>query len=171
MRTLKLLLAITALTFATPALAQKGGSRIGQGKNLGLGLAIGSPSFLTAKYFLDSKLALDFGLDFARWGSGIGLHGDVLFHTNSLITDANIALPLYFGAGVNVATWSWGWNDRWGRRYYNGGADLGIRGVGGAALWLKKVPLEFFVEIGPELWVLHGPRLQFFGSVGVRYYF
>lgn len=171
MRTLKLLLAVAALTFATPALAQKRGGRIGAGKNLGLGVAVGSPSFLTAKYFLDSQLALDVGVDFVRWGYGFGIHGDVLYHIGPLLSDANLAIPIYLGGGAALTTWDrWGWYDRWGRRH-RGGVNVALRGVVGAAVWLKKVPLEFFVEVGPEFWIVYGPDIDPFGSIGVRYYF
>jgi hypothetical protein len=143
-----------------------------QGKKFGLGLGLGSPTSLTGKFFLDRHLALDFALDFARFHGGFGLHGDILWHTDSLVSNDSLQLPLYLGAGLQFGFWDSGIRYDWRFGYYGStSTNWGLRVPFGIALWLARVPLEFYAELGPEIWFGYYPFVNVFGTIGGRFYF
>jgi hypothetical protein len=159
-------LILASLLWAAPASASP------QGKKFGVGLALGSPSSVTGKYFVDHNLALDFGLDFLRYGGAFGFHGDFLWHSTPLVSNGDLELPLYIGGGAQLAFWNDGYyyHRHWGYWGDRDGFNMGLRMPLGMAVWLRKVPLEVHLELGPELWLL-GPSMGLFGALGVRNYF
>ena len=139
-------------------------------RNFGLGIAVGAPTSLTGKLFLSPTFAIDMALDLQYFGAGFGLHSDLLWHFNTLDRSGDFNLVPYLGVGLELGFWQNSrYDGRFGYRYYGDGLPIGVRVPFGLALWPARVPIELFVEIGPELWV--PGYINLFGSLGFRYYF
>src|SRR5262245_49852717 len=65
-RTLPLTLVMVA--FSSLAASAAGATDVGYSRKFGLGLMLGDPTGLTAKYWVAQKNALDFGIGFASYG-------------------------------------------------------------------------------------------------------
>lgn len=161
-----LVIACLALPFSAQAKPAAHAPRGGIGSDLrfGLGLGLGDPTSLTGKYFLDRSRALDFGLDFNPGGAG--LHGDLLFNLAELANTRDLSLQFYLGVGAQFAAGHPHWYYDWGHDRGN----LAVRVPVGLAMWLNRAPLEFYFELGPEVWLLE-PFGSVFSTVGFRVYF
>lgn len=145
-------------------------------KSFGLGLMLGAPAGLSAKYYLSSDTALDFGLGtYERWGDrygrygGLHAHMDFLWHPVDLVSTPAFELPLYFGLGGRL----------WDHNSYNNYASdthLGVRAPFGILFDFNRVPLDVFIELALVIDIVydhdrHGGFSDLNGAVGVRYYF
>src|SRR5262245_58546855 len=92
----KTILALVLL-WSTPALAQKGGG------DFGIGLQVGGPTGLNAKYYM-GNVALQFGVGIIEtgWDDGLHVFADLVFHPVILAQTRDFTLPLYVGGGVRV---------------------------------------------------------------------
>lgn len=131
-----------------------------QEKGFGLGVIIGEPTGLSAKYWLSETNALDFGLaySFVHDKSAVSLHSDYLFHLPHLFkTELN--LPFYYGFG--------------GRIHFNNNSKstIGARGVAGI-MWIpNSLPIDTFFEIAPVFNLFPETSLHLDLAIGCRYYF
>ncbi len=130
---------------------------------LGLGVMAGEPTGFSAKLWLGNRVALDAAVAYSYlWhGTGVHMHGDVLFHTRSLLPSILGFMPLYAGVGARV-------------RLANGVNNpmlAGIRIPFGAEYVLPLVRIGAFIELAPIIDLT--PTTGFYGNgaVGVRYYF
>ena len=129
---------------------------------LGLGVMVGEPTGFSAKLWLGNHVALDAALAYSYlWhGSGVNLHGDLLFHTGSLVPGIVGFLPLYAGVGARV-------------RLANGVDNpmlAGLRIPFGAEYVLPIIPIGVFLEVAPILDFASGISFNGNSSVGIRYY-
>jgi hypothetical protein len=137
-------------------------------QGLGLGLMGGNPSGLSLKVWTSDHVALDAGLGYTLWyGQALSIHGDVLWHTNSLVQSGDGYLPLYIGLGARVVM-----ADN-AHEYPN--TRIGVRVPFGLEYVFNSVPIGLFLEVVPTF-DLAGvpPDHGFFGpqaSAGFRYYF
>jgi hypothetical protein len=142
------------------------GVAVARPQGFGLGLMGGNPSGLSAKVWTGGNIALDAGLGYSVWsGQALHFHGDVLWHTNSLIQSGDGYLPLYIGVGARVGMAADDYPD----------TRIGIRVPFGLEYVFASVPVGLFLEVVPTF-DLAGvpPNKGFFGpqgSVGFRYYF
>lgn len=144
----------------------------------GLGVEVIDPTGVTAKYYIDRDLALQAGLGLYAWRFGPGGHFDLLYELPDVVNTArgDFDFPLFVGAGLSAGGIyrCTPWRRRYGTCYYDGFA--GVRVPFGAALQLKKTPLEFQLELAP---VFYGVPFFWWWSFGVgadlslsaRYYF
>ncbi|MFO7651548.1 MAG: hypothetical protein R6X13_09455 [bacterium] len=139
-----------------------------QPSGFGLGLMGGNPSGLSAKVWTSPRVAIDAGLGYSLWyGRALHFHGDVLWHTNSLMqSSADGYLPLYIGVGARVVMADD--NDYPDMR-------IGLRVPFGLEYVFNSVPIGLFVEVVPTFDVSGVPASRGFfgpsGSAGFRYYF
>jgi len=128
--------------------------------NFGIGLILGEPTGLSAKYNLDEKNSIAGGLGWAFLENEdrISLHIDYLYHTLDVI-QTPIILKLHYGFGMHFRF----------REHYH--STLGVRGVLGYNLILEEAPLEFFIELAPVFELLPSTDLSLDGGIGARYYF
>jgi len=134
----------------------------------GVGLIIGEPTGVSAKYYLGDDTALDFAAGGAVVGRGIQVHSDFLWHPWVLERQERFVLPVYIGPGVRIL-----------RRDAGGGEDdhlrIGIRGVIGFMFDFTTVPLDVFVEVAgvADYRTLDDDNfgLDLNAGAGVRYYF
>jgi hypothetical protein len=136
-------------------------------QGLGLGLMGGNPSGLSLKVWTGPHVALDAGLGYTLWyGRALSFHGDVLWHTNSLLqSSADGYLPLYIGLGARVVMAD--------NEHYPANR-IGVRVPFGLEYVFSSVPIGLFLEAVPTFDLAGAPKDKFFGqqgSVGFRYYF
>ena len=129
----------------------------------GLGLIIGNPTGVSGKYFLSREIAIDgaLGLAFID-GEHLRLHADVLWHFGVAQWPA-AGLDLYVGVGPVLASHH--------HRRDNDGLGLGARAPFGAALTFTGAPIDVFLEIAADLWLIDHVHLGLDAAIGVRYWF
>ncbi len=157
----KILLIIAFIGFSSAQAANKG---------LGLGVTIGSPSGLSAKYWLESKKAVDFGLgwdsdsNFYFWSDYL-IHFPGAFHRASI---SNTVVP-YVGLGGYLKVFS---NE--GKRKTDND-DKSMRLVVRIPLGIEWLPNDYpigvFGELSPGLKVYPNTSGEFGGAIGARFYF
>ncbi len=156
---------LIAAAFATPAQAQD----VGNGKNFGIGLELGSPSGLTGKYYLNPKNAIQatLGLGFTD-GNFMNIAVDYLFHFN-LLQKSDFRLDFYVGLGAYL--WYWFDNNEGSGNDDKDAWGLGLRIPIGLSLPFKKLPLEVFLEVAPGFSLLGRTGFGIAGALGLRWYF
>jgi hypothetical protein len=132
----------------------------------GVGLIIGEPTGLSAKYWLGSARAVDFALG-ASFFTNFRLHGTYLHHVN--VFD-NQRAPLYYGIGASIAGRS-GRVAEFGTDTRRDRIGLGVRGAIGVSYLVPTAPFDAFIEFGSVLIVFPPAALDIDLSIGVRYYF
>jgi len=162
-----LALLLPTVCWAPPVVAQSTG--------FGLGIMLGSPTGVSAKYWTSGDRALDFGVAWGVWGPGsyFHLHGDLLFHKMDLVTVPSGKLPLYFGPGLRMRSWGGGryWHRGQWYEYEGNHNTLGVRFPVGLAYLFDGAPVDVFLELVPTLELLPGTRFGFDGAIGARYWF
>ncbi len=132
----------------------------GQNKGFGLGVMVGEPTGISAKYWVSEDNALDLGLAYSFVGkhSSFSLHADYLYHTFDILPSAP-QFTAYFGFGGRL------------RVAHHADNSLGARGVIGIA-WLNDVvPVDIFFEIAPVFTLIPATTLNLDLAIGVRYFF
>ena len=131
---------------------------LAQSKPFGLGIVVGEPTGISAKYWMSKSTAVDGAVawSFNHEGS-FYLHADFLKHHFEIIDVSEGQMPLYYGFGGKVVL-----------------ADDGILGAHvplGIAYRFETAPLDIFLEIRPGLNLLPATRFDMSGGIGVRFYF
>jgi hypothetical protein len=132
---------------------------------LGLGLILGEPTGFSLKYWTRSQFAFDaaLGYSFWRYGQAFQVHGDLLWHSRSLIQSENGFLPLYIGIGarLKMADESHDYPDM----------RVGVRIPFGLEYVFVRVPVGLFLELVPIIDVMPGTDWGGNSAIGFRYYF
>ncbi len=134
-------------------------SSYSQTRGFGLGVVIGEPTGISAKYWLSNQNALDFalGYSFVR-KERIHFHMDYLFHHQNIFrAEENIAL--YYGPGFRI------------RSVEGDDARLGARFALGLVWLPRNAPVDVFVEIAPILDIIPATRFQINAGLGFRFFF
>jgi hypothetical protein len=138
---------------------------VAEPSGVGLGLIMGEPTGFSLKVWTSSHVALDAGLGYSWWryGQSLQVHGDVLFHTNSLTESEDGFLPLYFGVGVRIkmADESHDYPD----------LRAGLRIPFGLEYVFARVPVGLFFELVPIIDLTPGTYWGGNSAIGFRYYF
>ncbi|MDP2038345.1 MAG: hypothetical protein Q8L04_13255, partial [Ignavibacteria bacterium] len=74
-----------------------------QEKGFGIGVIIGEPTGLSAKYWLDKNKALDFSLaySFVQSVNALSIHCDYIYHDYDVIK-SDLRIPVYYGFGARL---------------------------------------------------------------------
>lgn len=146
-----LVLSIFVLTISSSIYSQE--------KGFGLGIIIGEPTGLSAKYWTSESNAFDFGLgySFSPKNSRLHLHADYLFHLR--LTNTSEKFSLYYGPGVRIKTRE------------DDDSVLGIRGALGITWIPRNTPLDFFFEVVPVFTLIPATSFDINAGLGARYYF
>jgi len=150
-RKIVLFLLVSLCTLPVQAIS----SRAGNGQDLGLGVALGQPMGLTAKYWTTSTTAVDAFMGY-HFNSNFDVHADYLWHSFSSFNVDSGRLPLYAGVGARVNL--------------GNNSDFGMRVPFGASYLFASDPLELFVEISPVFKLLTDLGVSVDGQVGIRLY-
>ena len=131
------------------------GARAQQAGKVGLGIIAGSPTGMTAKYWLDDTVAIDGGIGFS---DNAVFYGDLLFNSWDLFPQPKKGkLAGYVGLGPRLETAS--------------DPQFGILTVAGLSYWVQNHPIEFFAEAGPVFRLAPDQDVDADGGLGVRFYF
>jgi hypothetical protein len=146
----KTVIAIILLAaFVFPASAFIGADK--NGKDMGVGIYLGSPLGITAKYDLDQELSVVGGFGFE---SSFQFYGGVQYKFLEFAIE-KLDFNVYVGgnAFVGISPFSVGVNVPFGISYY-----------------LKDPSLEFFLEVGPSI-DFTPAGVSAIGGIGARYEF
>lgn len=130
----------------------------GQDRGTGLGVIIGEPTGISAKFWTTSRNAVDAAMAYSFRRRGyFHIHADYLWHFPDVIRSTE-RFPLYVGIGGRLAV----------------GRDRGIFGVripGGIAYWVRSAPVEIFFEVAPIVDL--APETDVSGNIGIgaRFFF
>ena len=122
---------------------------VAQDRKFGLGIILGEPTGLTAKYWTSPTTAWDFAFGTSVGGDRIGsyngyydggtrlhFHVDYLWHSFDAIKSTE-RFPIYYGIGGRINTGA-GYN-----------SSAAVRGVIGIAWMPRQTPIDIFLEIVP----------------------
>ncbi|MEX0770100.1 MAG: hypothetical protein WD035_05155 [Balneolaceae bacterium] len=124
--------------------------------NSEIGIIIGEPTGLSAKFWSNDQSAFDVGLAWSFRGSGsIHLHADYLRH-QVLVPETNDLL-FYYGLG--------------GRMLFRDDPKVGIRIPVGLQYLIPQSRLSVFFELVPMLNLIPATEFDANGGLGVRYFF
>lgn len=141
---------------AAPAAAA--GAQVGQG-TWELGVILGEPTGLSAKYWMSTANALDFGAAWSFEGDGnLHLHCDYLYHNYEIFKVDEGSLPLYFGIGGRI-------------RFENDDSRVGLRLVLGLEYLAEAYPMGIFFEMAPIVDFAPETEASINGGLGIRYVF
>ncbi len=138
----------------------------GIGKNVnaqdtgwGLGVMMGIPTGISAKYWIDEESALDFGFaySFVSPSSGLSMHCDYVRHLFNVIK-SDYEIPLYYGFGGRL-------------KIIDSKGFIGARGVAGILILGKSIPIDAFFEVAPVFNLFPETSLHIDLAIGARYYF
>lgn len=141
---------------------------------LGAGFVLGNPSALSAKYWMDSKRALDAALAFSV-SDYVLVHANYLMHFPGFFKTQNPyvnRMVPYIGGGLVfvIAQKDRSTGDGFvGKK--SGAFGLGIRMPLGIEWLIKEVPLGVYLEAAPGLALTPSTSGFIQGGLGVRYYF
>ena len=134
------------------------GSVNAQPSGFGMGVILGEPTGISAKYWMTPWTAFDGALG---WTFGktnwVQLHGDYLIHNYDIINVGKGKLPVYYGLGARLV--------------FSSVNRVGIRGVVGLDYLFANDPLDIFLEIVPILDLAPDIEFDFNAGIGIRYYF
>lgn len=130
-------------------------SQVGAADDLGVGVAMGQPFGVTAKYWQSQTTAVDAFAGY-HFNSNFDVHADYLWHSYSSFNVSNGRLPFYAGVGTRVML--------------GDSSQLGVRFPFGASYLFASNPLETFIELAPVVKLTGGLGADLDGVVGVRLY-
>jgi hypothetical protein len=124
---------------------------------LGAGVVLGVPFGVTAKYWIDTRYAVQSHLGVSD--GNFTMDADLLKNFDQILPRKvpGYRMPLYAGLGLKFKTET--------------DAFVGIRFVGGVSMFHSTKPIEFFAEVAPVLRLAPSEGGTFDGAVGVRRYF
>ena len=143
---------ITIFWFSGIAMADQG--------RFGLGLMLGEPTGVNAKYFIDKYNAIDGGFGWTLDSDhDFHLHADYLYHFYSLLHTESGEAPIYFGVGARVV-----FRD-------DKDNNAGVRIPVGLDYIFNNLPIDVFFEIVPIVDLSTDTDFDLEGAVEARYYF
>lgn len=130
-----------------------------QEKKFDLGIILGEPTGLAAKYWTSRSTAFDIAgsWSFAGANDSFHLHADYLFHSFNVFKVEKGRLPFYYGIGARLSL-----QDE---------TRFGIRVPLGLSYMFDGTPIDIFVEFSPVMDVVPATEVKFLGFIGFRYYF
>jgi hypothetical protein len=155
---------ILSLPFSCSAQTQTEPRIVPQSQNvdagdLELGILLGEPTGLSAKYWTTWNGAIDFGAAWSFQGEGhFHLHADYIFHNFGVFDVTSGDLPLYFGLGGRI-------------RLQEDDSRVGLRVVVGIEYIFDEHPLSLFFEVAPIVDIAPETEADINGGLGARYIF
>ena len=129
-----------------------------QHREVGLGIMVGDPTGLSAKYWTERDRAFDFGVGWSSLGQGsVHLHTDYLIHHFDLLKVGMEKFTLYYGLGARL------------RRERD--TQLGLRVPMGISYLFPRVPLDVFLEFVPLMDLVPSTSFGINAALGGRFYF
>ncbi len=158
---LVLVLAAATVSAAPAPAAKKPANAVHQGL-FELGIYLGQPSGISAKYWINGRNSIDGVAAWEFGGSGSGkliVAADYLFNFMEVVKIEERTFPLYVGIGAILSI------------DMGGMPSLGARVPLGAFYLFRDVPLEISLEIVPGLYLFPNTSFLAMGGISVRYCF
>jgi hypothetical protein len=136
----------------------------------GVGLALGSPSGISAKVFTDNSKALDFTLGFWHDYTNITAMYEIHRSFNDLgdLNEFKSQLKWYYGPGAHIGSW---YDSHYNSEDIpNSNMFIGIDGVIGIE-WKPDIPFAFSVDVRPGINIVGGASFFWQSEIGIRYTF
>lgn len=128
-----------------------------QDRGFGLGVVLGEPTGLSAKYWTGSNNAFDFAAAWSFRGDGhLLLQADYVWHSFFIRVEEG-KLPLYYGIG--------------GRVIFRDDPAVGVRIPVGLDYLFASAPLDIFFELAPILELAPETDFALGGGIGIRFWF
>ena len=126
----------------------------------GIGIIIGEPTGISAKFWTSDNNAFDAALAYSFSDKDhLYLHINYLHHNVSQLD--NVGIPWYWGIGGNVR-----YNEK-----ANDEVKLAARVPIGLNYMLESMPSEAFIEVSPALDVVPKVGFSMGAAIGFRFYF
>lgn len=158
---MKKILAAAFCLALSPAFAQEtlGNARSSKGGPFGLGMMLGDPLAISAKYFLSGATAIDLGVGYGYSGGddGFQIQSDYLIHPHVFTRTDEFLASWFVGVG--------------GALILSNDPDITARVPLGINFTFMEVPIETFLEFAPGLELVDDLGFAFDGAIGARYYF
>lgn len=159
-------------------LKEAGASSTPQGKTFGVGIQLGYPSAVTAKYMLRPDQGIVAGLGgltgFNYAVGALELHVDYVWHPNLITSGDQYAVTWFIGAGGTVVVFGFPTNQipiGIEYNYYPTSVWLGARMPLGLNVALSQLPFEVYAEADPQLLLFPGIGFGMGAAIGGRAYF
>jgi hypothetical protein len=141
------------------------------GKPFGLGLSLGEPAGVNAKYWFDHKNAVDMAVGYGFFPAhGVALFADYIYHVFTIIRAGKTPFDLlfYMGAGLKLGIWRYKYKDD-----DTTGVGLGVRIPFGVTMVFARAPFDIFLEITPSMAFITPDPFYFDldACIGGRFYF
>jgi len=126
--------------------------------NFGIGVIIGSPTGISAKYYIKENIGLDCGFGWSLKKNVFRLHSDLLFHNYTLLEKSfDFPFVLYYGGGIKLL--------------FADKDEFGVRIPVGLLYNFEKPTIDIFLEIVPVVKLLPDTGFDLDAALGARYYF
>ncbi len=141
-----------------------GGARAAAPGDFGIGVILGEPSGLSAKFTVDDRHAFDLALDFSFLDEDFHVHGDYLLHFPEWMRGVKGGTwRPYVGIGAKVRVA----DDKGGDR----GDGLSVRIPFGISWSPKGPPVDVFLELVPGVKILPETDPDLDVGLGARWWF
>ena len=134
------------------------------GGPLGLGIAVGAPTGIAGKYWIEdwSSLAFSFGGAMGVYND-IGATADYLFQFRPFdVNEPDLSVQVHLGPGIHFGgNTTAGSKGRW---------QVGPRMTSGFSLMHRDMPFDLYMEISPTIYVVDGAGWSMNGQIGIRHY-
>jgi hypothetical protein len=160
-------------TFAAQALEEDRTGVSPAGKTIGVGLELGAPTNLNAKFMLGPQSGVVVGVGGGIWYDlSLSLHGDYVFHPIALRFDDG-TFSAYVGGGLWTSFGFPGEHYGYYRPFLKGQQyfAVGARVPLGLNLAFNAFPIELFLELVPAVALFPGLGVFGQGGLGARIYF
>ena len=144
---------LITLAFQATAIAQVD-------RPFGLGIIVGEPTGINAKYYLNRINAIQGSMAWSLEGNNdIQIQGEYLFHRYDWISVKNGELPVYFGVGLVIS--------------FREAADniIGIEFPVGLDYIFAGSPFDVFGQIVPILELAPATDFELDAAIGARFFF
>jgi hypothetical protein len=146
------------------------------GKNpggaFGLGIILGEPSGLSAKYWIGEANAADAGMAWSFVNQSVAFHADYLYHLRGVIVLGDSSdIPPFAGIGGYLRINRSNYVDPQGGDALPDPVEVGVRIPLGLCYRFSQVPIELSLELVPALELFPATTFKLQGGLAVRYYF
>jgi hypothetical protein len=126
-------------------------------KDFGIGIILGDPTGVSAKFYTGSNNAFDFAAAWSFEGKGhLLFQTDYVWHSSLSNTSSGI-FALYYGIG--------------GRIIFSDDPTVGFRIPIGIDYIFSSAPIDIFLEIVPILDLIPSTDFDLNGGIGIRFWF
>ena len=133
---------------------------------VGLGLMLGDPNGINAKFQFTDVWALDLGVGFGFFGTAhVAAHLDLLWDIH-LKTWSPGELDLFFGVGAKL-----GFFIHKNKSDPGGNLRVGARAPVGLSFFFSEVPVDVFLEVAAGVWAITKVDFALDAAIGARYWF